>query len=180
MLWLQDTGCAHDLVGKQEVKQIADSIRQAEAPIRFTTANGSPPLADACIDLKCWELDDEDLAPYVLAGTPAVMSIGKRVMHLGYDFIWIGSRKLPPYYVTPSGRIVVMEVIDDIPYLTTGSALCQPRKRGGHIRVPAPMVNAMPAAAPLPGSARARRGGGFCARPGPSGCGRRRRAGGGS
>jgi len=26
-LWLQDTGCAHDLVGKQEVQQIANSIR---------------------------------------------------------------------------------------------------------------------------------------------------------
>jgi len=25
--------------------------------------------------------DDEDLAPYVFVGTPAVMSVGKRVVH---------------------------------------------------------------------------------------------------
>ena len=114
-LWLQDTGCAHDLVGRQEVRQLADLIRKSDAPTRFTTANGSPPLADACIDLRCWELDDDDLTPCVFAGTPAVMYIGKRVMQLGYDVMWMGSRILPPYYVTPSGRIVVMEVIEDTP-----------------------------------------------------------------
>jgi len=52
-----------------------------------------------------------------------------------------------------------MEVIDDIPYLRTGSALCQPQKAGGRIRVPTPMATAMPAAAPLPDSAREADGG---------------------
>ena len=119
-------------------------IRKAKVPIKFTTANGSPPLADRCIDLKCWEIDDPDLEPYILAGTPPVMSIGMRCNKLGYDFIWLGSKGLPPYYITPSGRIIVMEVIDDIPYIRTGSDQCQPRAAGRTVRVravPAPEEN---------------------------------------
>ena len=65
-------------------------------------------------------------------------------MKYGYDFIWLGSRGLPPYYITPSGRIIVMEVIDDIPYIRSGSARCRPRVAKRTIRVraaPAPEEN---------------------------------------
>ena len=72
------------------------------------------------------------------------MSIGMRVMHYGYDFVWLGSKKLPPYYITPSGRIVVMEVIEDIPYLRSGSAECQPRVATRTVRVPAAPAPAHP------------------------------------
>jgi len=44
-LWLQDTGCAHDLVWRQEVRHLAHLIKKSDNPIKFTTANGSPPLA---------------------------------------------------------------------------------------------------------------------------------------
>jgi len=127
-----------------ELKHLGHLIRDAEVPIKFSTANGSPPLATKCIDLKCWEIDHPDVQPYILAGTPPVMSIGMRVMQYGYDFIWLGSKKLPPYYITPSGRIVVMEVIDDIPYIRSGDAQCQPQVATRTIRVravPAPEEN---------------------------------------
>ena len=65
------------------------------------------------------------------------MSIGMRCVRFGYDFIWLGSRGLPPYYITPSGRIVVMEVIEEIPYIRTDSQDCQPRVAKRFIRVPA-------------------------------------------
>ena len=32
------------------------------------------------------------------------------------------------YFVSPKGSIVVMEVLGDIPYIRSGSDLCQPRK----------------------------------------------------
>ena len=56
-----------------------------------------------------------------------------------------------------------MQVIDDIPYLWTGSQLRQPQRPGGNVRVPTPLVTAMPAervsdlsayVIPSPGSAR--------------------------
>ena len=46
-----------------------------------------------------------------------------------------------------------MEVIDDIPYLRTGSQLCQPQRAGGNARVPTPLVIAMPAEGVIDSSA---------------------------
>ena len=66
------------------------------------------------------------------------MSIGYRCVELGYDFIWLGSRGLPPYFITPSGRVVVMEVNGRIPYIRTGSDTCQPRVAEGSLSIPVP------------------------------------------
>ena len=41
-----------------------------------------------------------------------------------------------PYFTTPSGKIVELEVIDDIPYLRTGSKSCAPKKPTKRTRVP--------------------------------------------
>ena len=68
--------CPGPFVGMKEIRTLASLIRNARVPIKFATANGSPPTASQCIDLKCWEIDDHDLEPYILAGTPPVMSIG--------------------------------------------------------------------------------------------------------
>ena len=44
-------------------------------------------------------------------GTPPLMTIGRRCRELGYNLIWLGSSGLDPYWVTPSGEVVPMEVI---------------------------------------------------------------------
>ena len=44
----------------------------------------------------------------------------------------------PPYYITPTGRAVRTEVIDDTPYIRSGSSGCRPSPAGRTARIPVP------------------------------------------
>ena len=122
-MWLIDTGCGHDLVARRELKGLKRLIRQAGIPLNFSTANGEVPASE-CADLFVKELN-ETVEPYVLESTPAVLSVGMRCMKMGYSFIWPTGEN--PYFITPSGQIVELEVHDDIPYITSGSRTSRPR-----------------------------------------------------
>ena len=82
-------------------------------PITFSTANGSAPTKIALpAAVKCLE----DLTnPYILNSTPAVLSVGLRCRHRGFSFIWQNGYQ--PCLVTPSWKIVPLDIINDIPYL---------------------------------------------------------------
>eukprot|EP00972_Heterocapsa_arctica_P007322 1068055-Heterocapsa_arctica.AAC.1 len=66
----------------------------------------------------------ENKNPYVLKESPAVLSIGEGTMNKGYYFIWPAFKN--PYFITPSGFRVELEVTDDIPCLRRGSDLSKP------------------------------------------------------
>eukprot|EP00972_Heterocapsa_arctica_P059802 8820463-Heterocapsa_arctica.AAC.1 len=66
----------------------------------------------------------ERINPYVLKETPAVLSIGDRTMNKGYYVVWPAYKN--PYFITPAGYRVELEVMDDIPFLRRGSELSQP------------------------------------------------------
>ena len=126
-MWLADTGCGHDLIQRAELTKLKRWIRRAARPITFITANGRTQAKDV-VDLFVKEFG-ETISPFVLESTPAVVSVGFRCMELGYTFIWPPGRN--PYFVTPSGNIIYLEVHDHIPYLKPGSELCRPRKPSG-------------------------------------------------
>eukprot|EP00972_Heterocapsa_arctica_P082907 12216837-Heterocapsa_arctica.AAC.1 len=88
----------------------------------------------------------ENINPFVLPETPAVLSVGDRTMNKGYSFIWPAYHN--PYFITPNGYRVELEVIDDIPFLRRDSELSQPtRLRGfGPPRTPSRSRQASPAA----------------------------------
>ena len=88
----------------------------------FNTANGNTDATEDIL-LRVDELD-EDIEPYVLASTPAVLSIGRRCTDHGYSFTW-PSGSDPPYFVSPQGKKVELVVVDDVPDL--------PTKRAEHI-----------------------------------------------
>ena len=67
-------------------------------------------------------------------------------MEQGYSFIWMAGKT--PYFLTPSGKVVELEVLDNIPYLRTGSALCTPKTLKSEVRVPCAPVAAEPAPDP--------------------------------
>ena len=91
--------------------------------MKFDTANG-PVNANEVVSLSVDALGEE-IHPYILPSTPALLSIGRRCMREGYDFIW--KRGEEPYFITPNGHVVVLEVIGDIPYIVPGSAKHDPR-----------------------------------------------------
>ena len=92
-------------------------------PQSFHTANGST-CSDIQCPIYCDELSDY-VDPYVLESTPAVMSVGYRCMQRGYTFIWPAGED--PYFVLPSGKIVYLEVVHDVPYLRPGRLHHAPR-----------------------------------------------------
>ena len=69
------------------------------------------------------------------------MSIGERVMELGYDFIWM--RFSRPYYITPDGDKITLVVINNCPYLVDDTRLDETGK------VPA-APSALPTTEPAP------------------------------
>ena len=61
-------------------------------------------------------------------------------MKQGFSFVWMAGKH--PYFIAPSGKIVELEVIDDIPYLRAGSKSCAPKRPTKRIRVPGVPVEA--------------------------------------
>ena len=57
----------------------------------------------------------EEMNPYVMEQTPAVLSIGRRCMKDGYSFHWPASTS--PYFITPEGKRIVCEVHAFVPYM---------------------------------------------------------------
>ena len=55
------------------------------------------------------------IEPYILTDTPSVISVGDRAMNKGYSFVWIAGRN--PYWITPAGKVITLEVLRDIPSL---------------------------------------------------------------
>ena len=88
----------------------------------FSTANGEARAIVTC-PLRLKELGYAT-TPYVLDSTPPVLSVGRRVRH-GVQFHWISPEEA--YFVSPKGEIIPLVVIDDIPYLKTGTPMSKPR-----------------------------------------------------
>ena len=116
-MWLVDTGCGHDLVGRKDYSLRESNLVHADVPLTFATANGYTP-ATYRYPLFLEEIGYE-IAPYVLKDTPAVLTVGGRVMNEDFSFFWPSCGI--PYYLAPDGRMIELQVIDDIPYLLSGT-----------------------------------------------------------
>ena len=80
-LWLVDTGRGHDLISTTNVKLSGGETRRLEKAIFFQTANGDTPSTHVA-PISFSELK-ETIEPYVLKGTPSVISVGDRTMNKG-------------------------------------------------------------------------------------------------
>jgi hypothetical protein len=112
--WLLDTGCGHDLVSQKMVGNGPMRKLDSDEVISFATANGRI-TTEIVAPMFCEELKDL-VEPLVLPDTPAVLSIGRRCMHMGYGFFWHPGRN--PLLVTPGGDAIPLLVNKDIPVST--------------------------------------------------------------
>jgi hypothetical protein len=111
---LADTGCPADLIGLNDMTVgDVERIEAAAEPICFSTANG-PVWAGSTLPLQGVSLLEE-INPYVMEQTPAVLSIGRRCMLHGYSFHWPASKS--PYFVKPDGEKIVCDVHSYVPYI---------------------------------------------------------------
>ena len=102
-LWLVDTGCGHDLVSLKSVRELENMFKTGGSEVVFATANGSTP-AKGRVKLQVPGLD-EIINRYILADTPAVLSVGRRCRAEGYSFLWLNGCK--PFFtkLLPNGTL---------------------------------------------------------------------------
>ena len=117
--WIADTGASQDLICEGLVDK--SKVREAEQPLNLTTANGTK-VADKQTSYHV-NIIDADLEPYVLEDTPSVISVGRKCIKEGWDFVWRAFSR--PYFRKPDGPKIKLEVHDYVPYLpsSTGVAM---------------------------------------------------------
>ena len=80
--WIADTGSAHDLVSRHMLH--SDGVSQSSNPVSLLTANGVFQATDqAKVNVPVL---GADIRPYVLDGSPAVVSVGQRCIDAGWGF----------------------------------------------------------------------------------------------
>jgi hypothetical protein len=117
--WLADTGCGRDLVQTSlALKGGGEAYVRMRAPKYFNTASGLTSIAEE-MTMRMPQLD-EMAEMLCCRNTPAVISIGKRCLEMGYAFFW------PPFaersfFIKPDGSQIVMDMAGNIPYLNGGN-----------------------------------------------------------
>lgn len=109
--WLVDTGCLNDFVPEELAHKHKECVYEAR-PYRFNTAKKHIESAEK-MNLVVPPLKGVTSA-CILPDTPAVLTMGGR-NRLGYTFAWVASKL--PCWITPTGEIVPLSVINDVPYL---------------------------------------------------------------
>ncbi len=84
---MADTGSPNDLIGLNNVPRGSKLITLSDYDTLELNTAGGLVVVDTITEMSC-EVLREIIEPLVLAESPAVLSIGKRVVHHKYDFIW--------------------------------------------------------------------------------------------
>ena len=119
----------------------SDEASQSSKPVSLLTANGVFQATDqARVNVP---ILGDDINPYVLDDSPAVVSVGQRCIDAGWSFHWPAYSR--PYFKKPDGTKVKLEVDDYVPHLpsTTGvamSAIGQPYGTNQRSGGPRPMI----------------------------------------
>ena len=122
--WIVDSGCPLDLIASDELSnEERKFIFKILRNVRLSTANGGTDCKNG-VAFDNSHLEDR-IEAHLLDSTPNVVSMGKRCMKLGYDFVWRAGQK--PFLVAPSRKRIILEVIHDVPYLPMGvDNVCDP------------------------------------------------------
>ena len=122
-----DSGTPLDIISRKDIQEHKERIIPIK-PLCISTANGES-RADKGIALWLSTLG-EDITPYVLEDTPNALSLGRRCVDGGYDWVWLGGTTCtyivhpavrakwgPIYDPVPKSERIAMRVEDYCPYL---------------------------------------------------------------
>lgn len=117
--WLLDTGCGYDMIGAEHTKDYAKLYMCAKS-LTFHTANGTT-RTSCFLPLIVSPLYNTIANACVMKSSPALLSVGLRCTEIEFSFIWLN--KKTPCFITPTLRVVPLDVIGNIPYLQVDGAL---------------------------------------------------------
>ncbi len=96
--WIIDSGSAYDLIKRGKAERQFKCILQDSGKARFDTANGRTASNDRVVFIEQMPVN---VKPWLLEHTPVVLSLGKRCLQDGFDFVW--KRFEMPCFVRPNG-----------------------------------------------------------------------------
>ena len=141
--WMIDSGCAMDLIAEADLTQDEKDMAIEAKKVRFNTANGNTTSKqEICMDIQGMP---ETMRIRMLESTPAVLSMGRRCMKMGYSFHWLAGAN--PVFVKPDSSLIVLKVIGDIPYMVDRmSTVVSESERSDYIypAMPAPLAIELP------------------------------------
>ena len=140
--WLAGTGCPIDLVGHNELSTGEQSLTRKVGRTRaLQTANGTASTLGS-VAAKMQDID-EVVDAHVMQNTPSLISIGKRCVEQGYTFTWPAGEL--PVLQGPGGEEIVLDVLNNVPYLPASRCNFSPPSID-----PPPDIPAVPAPSALP------------------------------
>jgi len=148
--WLADTGAADDIASARDTIKSRLRTMVLETPLPFDGVGGVVVADDAVRNLCIDELGF-NFSPPIVNCPYNLLSVGKRCQEQGMDFVWLGSRKMLPYFVCNDGSAVVLRVHQNIPYLDCqGNRGVHPRGQvSKQVRLPLPPCRSGVYTAPL-------------------------------
>ena len=112
---IADTGASHDFIDQAHANHYP--LAHILAPtVRLSTANHVVKASNA-LNGTVDHLGSDPSPFYILKSTPTALSVGARVMDDGFTFVWLNGRR--PRVVCPSGAVVILDVIKNVPYFNS-------------------------------------------------------------
>ena len=103
---------------KEDAKRFLAFTRKATRPVHFAAANDVAAAGHqlwmkvrACSDGGHGAIAN----PFIMASSPAVMSVGARCQGFGYHFHWCGTKTA--CVITPGAGLTILTVAECVPYL---------------------------------------------------------------
>jgi len=125
--WLADTGASVDAIDQKYLSQAGRKTAvQMSNPVLYETA-ASTVTVNASVPLQSKAIGDIDAV--LLSNTPAVISVGKRCMEMGYGFHWEPYQA--PTITHPDGTKVQCVVENNCPYVVEEGGVMCPNITGG-------------------------------------------------
>ncbi len=122
--WRLDSGSSCDLVEQASLPQVETHSAQCQKTLE--TANGIVQTDQVCdVDIP---LLQQQLSPFVVDISPALLSLGKRCMLDGFSFNWPAYQR--PTLTTPQGKDVLLPVENSLPWLTPQCDVAAPVQDG--------------------------------------------------
>ena len=107
--WLVDSGASEDIASARDTIKSRILTKALESLFPFEGVGGTVFADDAIRDL-CIEELGLNFCPSVVKCPYNLLSFGMRCQENGMDFIWLGSRKMLPYFICKDGSAVVLRV----------------------------------------------------------------------
>ena len=113
--YIADSGSGVHLVSLAKLKEMGleKHMDRLKAPVKFHTTGGITEC-NYTVAIRFPHVSEDETVARVLDDTPAVISIGKWCVENDYLFVWDGKRK--PYFQSPEGKIIYLDVDDFVPY----------------------------------------------------------------